>query len=284
MKKLLILVSLFLASTVAQAKTFKVTLTEDNTIAMSDYFYSSSVAKVVHQAKILDTKLPSKEPLYLIIDSGGGSIVAGLELIENLRNLDRPVRTITMFAASMGFQTVEGLGVRMIQRDGTLMSHKARGGFYGEFPGQLDSRYGFWLKKLKEIDKRTVRRTKGKHTLKSYENLIENEYWCTGKDCITQGFADVLVKARCDKSLAGTKKDTDWFFMEGKKVTLIWTKDKCPLNSGVLEFDFTVSDPFGREDLDNELTNDQIRKINEKVQELHKKKLDNVNKVVLKGY
>jgi len=285
MKKLLLTAFLLMLSTFAEARTVKVTLTENNTISMRDYFYFGSVVKVMQKAHELDALLPTKAPIYLILDSGGGSISAGLELIENLKNLKRPVRTITLFAASMGFQTVQGLGTRLIQREGTLMSHKARGGFFGEFPGQLDSRYSFWLRRVSVMEETAVSRTRGTHTLKSYRNLIENEYWCQGADCIKQGFADVIVNATCASSLQGTVDYHDLWFQQGYRIDLITTRDKCPLNTGVIKQEVDIS-PLLESDgyQDNVLTAAQNHEIITSINERKQKILNNVNRVVHKGY
>lgn len=216
----------------------KVTLTKDNALVMNDYFSGESVAILAQKAKEMDAKLKSNEALILVINSGGGSIDAGLELIENLNNLNRPVHTLTLFSASMGFQTVQGVkGQRLIIADGTLMSHKARGGFYGEFPGQLDSRYSYYLRKIKRLDQQVVARTAGKHSEKSYANLIENEYWCDGKDCISQGFADKVVRPNCDSSLNGTHDQLwDRFVYMGHVVEIVDVMADCPLITTALSF------------------------------------------------
>lgn len=209
----------------------KVTLTKDNMLSINDYFYGQSVSNISQKARELDSKLPAKDPLFLVINSGGGSIEAGIELIENLNRLNRPVHTITVFSASMGFQTVQGVnGQRLVQAEGTLMSHKARGGFYGEFPGQLDSRYRHYLTRVINLDKKVVARTKGKHTLQSYHNLIENEYWCDGRECISQGLADNVVNASCDSSLNGThEKLYDSFIYMGHVIEIVDTYSDCPI-------------------------------------------------------
>lgn len=229
------------AATTATAST-NVTLTKDNVLVMNEYFESMTVANLAQKAKEMDAKLKSNEPLYLVIDSGGGSIDAGIELIENLNNLNRPVHTITLFAASMGFQTVQGVnGKRLITGDGTLMSHKARGRFGGEFPGQLDSRYSYYLRRIQRLDDKVVARSGGKHTAKSYADLIENEYWCDGKDCISQGFADSIVNAQCNESLKGThNKLYDRFIYMGHVIEIVDTFSNCPLITGELSWNVFI--------------------------------------------
>jgi len=224
-----------------KVKTYKVVLNIDNTVFFHSHFGWKSVAVAFQHAKELDSRLASKKPIFLVLDTGGGGISAGLELIQNMRSLNRPVHTVTIFAASMGFQTVQGLNKRLILKTGTLMAHKARGGFWGEFPGQLDARYEYWIKRVMAMDKIAVKRTKDVHTLDSYRNLIENEFWCDGVDCISQGFADALVNVRCDDTLAGSHVYTQWRFMwGGHAIEKRVTKSNCPLITGYLDYNYYI--------------------------------------------
>ncbi len=261
----------------------KLVLTKDNTITLNDAFDSDTVAKILLEIKSLDSRLPSGEPIYLVLNTPGGSIDAGVEMIERMANLNRKVHTVSLFSASMGFQTVQGLGKRYVTTDGTLMSHKARGGFSGEFPGQLDSLYSYYLKRVQRLDNKVVARTNGKHTAKSYAALIENEYWCDGQECVDQGFADAVVNATCDKSLDGTRKDTYKFFFFGMKIILDLISDACPLNTGIVDYEITIDGQklfvrnednktvkkdswYYDEDTDVKLTAEQIEKLEAKIQ------------------
>lgn len=145
---ILALVALFLVPLTSMSKgpaDDTITLSDNNTLVMDSAMMPDSVAKLVQRAKELDNKLKPGKPLYIVLNTPGGSIQAGLEMFDVLNALGRPVHTITMFAASMGFQTVQNLGDRYITKSGILMAHRAAGGFQGSFggtrPSQIDSRY-----------------------------------------------------------------------------------------------------------------------------------------------
>lgn len=220
-----------------------VTLTKDNTLVMNDYFDSETVAKVAAKAREIDAKIPSNEPLYVVINSGGGSIDAGIEMIENLNSLNRKnIKTVTIFSASMGFQTVQGInGERLLLSNGTLMSHRAKGMFGGEFPGQLESRYAYYLKRVQRLDKIAVSRTGGKQTDKSYAEAIAPEMWCDGKDCVDAGYADKVVSVSCDQSLSGISNVVvDRFLYFGHTVEIVEQHSNCPVITGALGWNVLI--------------------------------------------
>jgi len=216
----------------------RIILTSDNTVNLNGEINAESVADVIQALQKLDSK--SKKPIYLFMYTPGGSIQAGLELIEAAKGMTRPVYTITMFAASMGFQTVEALGDRLILKNGALMSHRAAGGFEGSFggqyPSQIDSRYGFWVQRTKELDEQTVARTKGKQTLQSYQKQYAEETWMTGTQSVDQGYADAIVTVHCDKSLNGNDaKHTEFLGMD-----INYEISRCPLITSPLNVKVNV--------------------------------------------
>lgn len=208
-------------------------LEDSNTVSLRESFSKGSVARVITKLQQIHSNLPSHESVNLYIYSPGGSIVAGDELIKFINSLNRPINVVCDFCASMAFQTLQGVkGKRLVTNFGVLMSHKAYGGFEGEFPGQIENRLNFWLDRINKMDQITVNRSNGKQTLDSYRAMYENEYWCTDSSCIKDGFADEVINVTCGKSLSGTKKElVDTMFGTFEVVI-----SKCPLVTGILQF------------------------------------------------
>lgn len=285
MKKIMlgILLSLGVTAFAKNTSLPVLTLTEKSVIIMNQEFDDDTITAVAKKAKEMDSALPSGEPITLVIDSPGGSIDAGLQLIEILNSLNRPVNTLTLFSASMGFHTVQGLGQRYITEDATLMTHKARGGFSGEFPGQLDSRYSYYLKRINRMNEKVVARTNGKHTLKSYNALHENEFWCDGADCLKEGLVDKVVTAKCDKTLSGERTDVQKFFFMGMPIVLELIYDKCPLLRTPLDVKITIGgeDAFAKRNSYDSLDKDLVTALDAKVKAIIKER---TNRNVIKGY
>jgi ATP-dependent Clp protease protease subunit len=206
----------------------EIVLTKDNTLILDSAFSGESVSKLIQQARQMDSDLQSGYPIYLFLDSPGGSIQAGLELIEALNGINRPVHTVTLFAASMGWQLVQHLGERYILKYGVLMSHKASGSFSGEFgggPSQIDSQYGLWLRRINIMDEQTVKRTNGKKTLQQYRSEYDNELWINGEEAVTNGYADEVVTVKCGQGLEGTRDSKINYMGFNLKLTL----SNCPI-------------------------------------------------------
>ena len=222
-------VALFSINSEAQQK--QIVLNESNTIVLNQQVSFMSVPSIIQKALDLESADSSSEPIYLVLDTPGGSVEAGLHLIQALQSIDRPVHTVTMFAASMGWQIAQALGDRLILSEGVMMSHKAQGVFGGEFGdgrSQLDNRIALWVERILQMDQATVRRTGGKQTLESYRSQYDNELWITANQAVKMGYADEIVRARCGNGLKGTRQDRISFM--GAIILVTWSK--CPLNVG----------------------------------------------------
>lgn len=215
-----------------------ITLSKNNTLVLNSEVDGESVSSLISNARKMDEEMSSgtgrlgaKKPIYLFLYTPGGSIQAGLELIEALKGINRPVNTVTLFAASMGFQIAEALNDRLILKNGVLMSHHASGQFEGSFggvhPSQLDSRYQLWLDRVRELDEQVVARTKGKQTYESYIAQYDHEMWLGGNKSVAQGYADKVVSVRCDSTLDGvTTKEASFMGLK-----ILYDLDVCPINT-----------------------------------------------------
>jgi ATP-dependent Clp protease, protease subunit len=208
-----------------------VVLSSSNLITLSGEVNGDSVGRLGISARSLDSRF-TRKPIYLFMNTPGGEIQSGMELLESLKGLNRPVTTVTLFSASMGFQIVQGLGDRYILKNGVLMSHRAYGEFKGNFggkrPSQMDNRYSLWLTRLQEFDDQVVKRTKGKQTMESYQKAYADELWLTGTQAVRDGYADKIVMVKCDTSLSGTTPHSITFL----GLNIVYDLDNCPINTG----------------------------------------------------
>ncbi len=257
--RLILIMLTFLSLSVANARTGtkEIVLTKDNTLVLNQAFTSGSVADLMGQAKALDAALDSGYPIYLFLNTPGGSIQAGLELIEFFKGVNRPVHTVSLFAASMGWQLLQNLGDRYILEYGVIMSHKASGGFRGSFGGdssQLDSRYGLWLRRLNMLDRKTVERTNGKKTLKQYQSEYDNELWLNGAEAVAEGYADEVVSIKCGAGLDGTNSKIVRGFGFNLKVSF----DNCPIRTAPVSISASLRTNKGYMSLDQFMANGGI--------------------------
>ena len=202
MKQLLCL--LLLLPTLAFTKT--ITLEENNTISFNQAFSPMYVAKKQVEAINLCTKNP-QTTINVVLYTPGGSVSAGQRFFDTLNALDCTFDTITIFAASMGYQTVQNLKGRYIIPSGILMSHRAFvRGIGGEIGGELDSIIALLKQNIKELN--IVAANRAGITLEKYEEDISDELWMTANQAVESKHADEVILVKCGKTLSGTKVDT----------------------------------------------------------------------------
>jgi ATP-dependent protease ClpP protease subunit len=210
-----------------------VLLSKNNTITFRSQVDGISVAKTQQALLNLHKKLPKGAPIFLVLDTPGGDIVAGNQLIDTAHSLNRPVHTITVFAASMGFSFVQRLGTRYILPAGTLMAHRARvSGVEGQIPGEFITAAATLYNLVLGMERNNANRMG--ISMDTYTSLVKDEYWVDGEEAVRQGSADSLAYITCDSSLDGTSKEVlDTFF---GSIELEWSN--CPAVTQPLGFAF----------------------------------------------
>lgn len=178
-----------------------INLKEANSINFNNRFDSKFIAKKQLEAsnKCYENK---GSDIYIVLYTPGGSIAAGQLFFDTLNGLPCNFHTITIFAASMGYQTVQNLKTRYIIPSGTLMSHRASlGGLSGELGGELDSILNYYKTSTEEMEKVASKRVG--LTLESYRKAISDELWLTSSQAVKLNHADKVTLARCDEELLG---------------------------------------------------------------------------------
>lgn len=206
-----------------------ITLSSKNSVSLHNVIDAGSSYKV--QQGLMDLASASRKPIYLVLNSPGGSIEAGRKIIDTAQGIDNEVNTISLFSASMSFITSQYLDHRYVLDSSTLMSHRAAAdGVGGEIPGSLINRALSLLSMTQEIDAAVARRAN--IPINKYQELVRDELWLTGPQAISMGFADELVRVRCDKSLSGPGEKEE-FVVFGFKVRVVW--HSCPLITQPIE-------------------------------------------------
>lgn len=202
-----------------------ITLSESNTVSLNTPIEGSTIKEVSKRLLEVSDNLSSKKPIYLVLNSPGGSIEAGNELIELAKGLPQDVHTITLFSASMSFQISQNLGKRYMTSAGTMMSHRAAvGGVEGNIPGNAFTRLYYYLEMVTRLDQ--IAADRAGMNIEDYQKLISNELWMGGEQAVDLGFADEVVKVKCDKTLRGPGPVQHIrMFIFSADVTF----DKCPL-------------------------------------------------------
>lgn len=199
-------------------------LEDSNTVTLKGPVTDGSVSTTMKKLQEISRRVSKDTPIYLVLDTPGGDIMAGMELIDMAKALPQKVHTVTLFAASMGFQIAQGLNNRYIVRTGTLMSHRARmEGLGGQVKGELESRYKMVRRAVDYLD--TIASQRMGLDLQTYEGKIYNELWVYGFDALNEKVADETVLVSCGESLNGTYSQIFDTFFGPVKVTF----NKCPL-------------------------------------------------------
>lgn len=228
------LLVLALLCNIANATPVNITLTENNSVIFNDQVTSELVSKKT--LEIMSKSLKAS-PIYLVLDTPGGSVTAGLRFVDSIKSLGIPVHTITIFAASMGYQFVQELGTRYIIPSGTLMSHRGfLSGVSGQVPGELNSRVNHIQSILSGMSERASKRVG--MTKEAYDAAIVNELWLNGNEAVDKKHADALANVKCADNLLRETYEQDVRTPFGI-ATLQFSK--CPLISAPLSFKFNRS-------------------------------------------
>tara|TARA_R100001480_G_scaffold3502_1_gene9129 strand:+ start:1181 stop:1882 length:702 start_codon:yes stop_codon:yes gene_type:complete len=179
-----------------------ITLDAGNTVVLRGPIDSVSASDLVHRLLLAESS--NSKAVYLVLDSGGGSIVAGSTIVEAIDTMNKPVICIAMYAASMAHAILQACNTRYITPSGVSMIHRAKGVFGGQFnDGEVESQLKFWKAFVERMEQRNANRMSLK--LDEYKKLAANEFWCEGENCVKDNFVDAVANIRCSAELLQSK-------------------------------------------------------------------------------
>lgn len=211
-----------------------IVLNKDNHVFFSGKVDGTSAAKAQLELGFLSLRLPKNATIYFVIDSPGGSVSAGNQLIDFANSLPQTIKPICIFCASMGYHMFQSMGERLVYNSSLLMSHRVSiGGLSGQVPGEAMTRLQNIIDTSNEMDEKVAKRIGT--SVEAYQKSIYDELWLSGLSAVKKNHADRVAKIKCDIGLLRkTEKSTVITFLGPVEVTT----SKCPLISGILNFQF----------------------------------------------
>jgi len=165
--------------------------------------------------------------LYFYITSPGGSVISGLQIINQLATLkERKIKLICIgdFAASMAFVIFQSCPVRYITSSSILMQHQMSLSINGNL--QNVNNYIDFIRQIDD-DLDDLQATKLLMNKNDFKNKITNDWWLSGNNIIKNNAADSMVLISCDSELVGQNEQVKKVnpFID---INIIFSK--CPLS------------------------------------------------------
>ena len=133
----------------------------------------------------------SHEPMYIVLNSPGGSVITGAAIITALEAAKGPVYTIcNQLCASMAAMIFEYGSVRYMTDRSFVMFHPASGQAQGEID-QMMSRLGSIQRYIARME--TYIAAWASITYEDYKSLSSKELWLDSEDAKARHFADELA-------------------------------------------------------------------------------------------
>lgn len=195
MSKFNVILMVFMFSFSVFAKT--IDLTTENVLPLLGPIDDATAFSVIFKLAALN-EMKTDKPIYMYIDSPGGSVVSANLIIDTVKLSRRPVHTVSIFAASAAFNIVQALGSRFIVERTLFLTHNA---YIANFrinelsieridqaKQYLFSIYAVSAKRLGLSDK-------------EYQDFMESETLVRGENILKINAADRIVNVDCSKEI-----------------------------------------------------------------------------------
>lgn len=237
--KLLNILSLFLMSSFCHASLTSsdstsslydhdpiIKIDKSNMVFLRGVVNSKSASKLINDMLTLKSK-----EIYLYIDSPGGSVLDGLQIIQAMDALQESgirIYTIANNAASMAYIIHQFGTERYVKEWSILMQHQMSLGMHGQYYNL--KAYSTLIDKIHQrlLEKQSQT---ANLTVDQFNDLTRHDMWVLGSDAVNRNFADKIVIVVCDfRPETYTETVNYWWF------DVTFTYSTCPLAAKPLDY------------------------------------------------
>jgi ATP-dependent Clp protease protease subunit len=167
---------------------------KDNFVSLREIITQDSSSRLLSKLNSIENK---HNIMYLYINSPGGSVIAGLEIINYIKSLqsrEKKIICIAHNAMSMAFVVFQYCSERYILYSSTLMQHQMSLGVKGKLY-DINSRMSYLNSLETNINREQAIRLK--LSLDNFTRLIQNDWWLYSEDILLNNAADKIVSIFC---------------------------------------------------------------------------------------
>lgn len=169
-------------------------LLKDRIIMLTGPVEDNMANSVIAQLLFLDAQDPTKD-IYLYVNTPGGSVSAGLAIVDTMNFIKADVQTIVMgMAASMGtiIASSGAKGKRFMLPNAEYMIHQPMGGTGGGTQQTDMAIAAEHLLKTRKRLEQILADNSGK-TVRQIHKDAERDYWMTAEETLAYGFIDEIM-------------------------------------------------------------------------------------------
>jgi ATP-dependent Clp protease protease subunit len=167
---------------------------KDNFVSLREVISQDSSSKLLLKLNAIESK---HDKLYIYINSPGGNVMAGLEIVNYIKSLQERSKKIICIAhnaMSMAFVVFQYCSERYILHSSTLMQHQMSLGLQGKLY-DINSRMTYLNSletKLNQYQSKRLNMSEEKFIQK-----IQHDWWLYADDIIAHNAADKMVSIFC---------------------------------------------------------------------------------------
>jgi len=173
----------------ANKKTVKILNIDKNRTILISGEISDDVIEISNKIKQLNDE--SKNPIYIVLYSPGGSVLAGSQVINAMETSRAPIYTVCKVLCASMAAIIHQYGTKRYMFDRSIiMFHQASAGTQGSI-GQMNAMLGMLTRYIYKTESEVAKRWG--ISLAEYQQRTASEYWLDSQEALAANVADGLV-------------------------------------------------------------------------------------------